>query len=133
MTFSYDGDRITLVSEQLVAMTIQPSDSLSEAETMTPGFSFVVRDAKRNLIYRRIMENPIQHDVEVFGPESNQSVGRRAVAHTKGTFVILVPDAPEANSLEFYGHAPLPEGSAAASDVLASFILAPLKRRRGSQ
>src|ERR1700736_6491916 len=95
MTFSYDGDRITLVSEQLVAMTTQPSDPLSEAETMTPGFSFVVRDAKRNLIYRRIMENPIQHDVEVFGPESNQSVGRRSVARTKGTFVILVPDAPE--------------------------------------
>jgi hypothetical protein len=130
MTFSYVGDQITLVSEQLVAMVVQPSRFLSEAEIMTQGFSFVVRDANGNPIYSRIMEDPIQHDVEVFGTESNQSVGRVAATRPKGTFVILAPDAPEARTLEFYGHAPLPERSAMSSGLLASFTLAPLKRKR---
>jgi len=101
LTFSYEGDKITLVSQQRVEMMLPPSHPLEVAEGQT-GFWYTVEDAQQRAIYRRVMQNPIRHDVEVFSEDPATSVSRLAVSQPKGTFVILVPEVEGPQSVTFF-------------------------------
>jgi hypothetical protein len=122
LTFAYEGDKITLLSEQEVTMLAPPSHPLEHVET-TPGFSIILRDGRGNPIYRRVMENPVQFDVEVFSPDPKQSIRRVAVQHPKGTFVILIPEIQGARTVEFFGTPLRPQAHQEPPQMLARFTL----------
>lgn len=104
MTFSYNGDKIELVSEQHVQMILPPSQPVEQLDSLA-GFHVVLRNQQDQAVYRATRTNPIRHDAEVFNePGTERSVHRVPVERPKGTFVVLVPDVPGATALEFLGH-----------------------------
>jgi len=103
LTFSYEGDKVTLVSQQRVEMLLPPSHQLDVAEGQT-GFWYTVEDAQKRPIYRRVMQNPIRHDMEVFSEDPATSVNRLAVSQPRGTFVILAPEVEGPQSVTFFSH-----------------------------
>ena len=101
LTFSYEGDQVELVSEQSVDMTTPPHDEIEGPEERT-GFLLELRDARDNVVYRKVMHNPIQPDVEAFSPDPAEPIHRRQVDTPQGTFVVLVPDLPEAEHVSLH-------------------------------
>ena len=96
LIFEYEGDAIRLVSTQQVEMTVPPSDPLEVAEN-TAGFWIEVRDANDQPLYRRVMHNPVRHDVEVFSDDPQQSITRVPAQDPRGSFAVLVPAVPGAD------------------------------------
>lgn len=102
LTFDYEGDRISLVSDQIVNMIGPPGQPLEEAETTT-GFSVIVRDAADRALYRRTGSSPIRSDAEVFSDDPSTPLHRVPVQEPRGTFVMLVPHVEGAVSVELVG------------------------------
>jgi hypothetical protein len=102
LTFDYEGDRISLVSDQVVKMIGPPGQPLDEAET-SAGFSVIVRDAADRALYRRTGSSPIRSDAEVFSDDPSTPLHRVPVQEPRGTFVMLVPHVEGAVSVELVG------------------------------
>ncbi|MFE6049258.1 hypothetical protein ACFQ6N_00705 [Kitasatospora sp. NPDC056446] len=108
----YEGTSLRLVSRQRVEMTSPPGDRLAgpgEAQ----GFWVEVRDRESNVLYRRVLNDPVQHDAEVFSADPGQSVARVPVATPKGAFAVLVPDIEAADYVALVS-SPLGAGTSAA-------------------
>ncbi len=118
MTFRYDGDKLELVSSQRVEMILPQSHPLDAPESPAT-FSFAVRDAAGRRLYRRLINPPIQTDAEVFHPDG--SIRRVPIDRPSGTFVLLVPDVPEGDSLVLVG--PRPGADTPVPTELATFSL----------
>jgi len=112
LTFAYEGSTVHLVSSQSVEMILPPSHPLNAHENET-GFWVTLADTAGKPVYRRIMQNPVRLDQEVFSPDAKQSVHRVNVAKQKGSFVVLVPDVAQARTLILFSH-PLDLKSVAA-------------------
>jgi hypothetical protein len=92
MVMAFDGDQVTLVSQQAVEMVLPPSDPL-EGTAGQKGFWYELRDAQDRPLYRKVMHHPMREDVEVFSNDPQQhSVARHTVPNRKGVFVVLIPD-----------------------------------------
>jgi hypothetical protein len=109
LTFSYEGSAVKLVSSQKVEMTLPPSHALAPAERES-GFWFTLADKTGNPVYRRVVQNPIRFDKEVFSPGREGSLHREAVAKPRGSFVVLVPDQEDARTLMLFSHPLEPHG-----------------------
>jgi hypothetical protein len=79
--------------------TLAPPSHPLEVPRATSGFWVELRDAKNNVVYRRVMPNPVQTDVEVFDPEFGPH--RQPTDAKSGSFTVLIPDLPEAEQLAF--------------------------------
>jgi hypothetical protein len=123
LTFSYEGDRVELVSRQRVQMTLPPSHLLDEGEDQS-GFWFTVRAEDGRPLYRRVIQSPIRVDAEVFSPQPSQNIHRVAIAHPRGTFVLLVPDIAAARTLTLHMHPVQPDAQARPAREIARFPLA---------
>ena len=109
VTFSYEGDKVTLVSQQRVEVILHPPHPVEGNEGQA-GFWFTVHDAKNQPVYRRLMQSPIRHDVEVFSAEGDKSIHRQPFERPKGAFTILVPEIEGAQSVSISSH-PLKPGA----------------------
>jgi hypothetical protein len=98
MVFSFDGDQVTLVSQESVEMVLPPSDSMPAAEGQR-GFWYELRDAQDHPLYRRVMHQPMREDVESFSDDPKQTVARHPAPNRKGVFVVLVPDVEEGSTV----------------------------------
>jgi hypothetical protein len=101
LTFSYEGDKVSLVSAQSVAMITPPPSPVRLGEQHA-GFWYELRDRQGEVLYQQAMHNPIRTDVEVFSDDPQQSLSRQPVAHPRGTFVLLVPDTPAAHQVALF-------------------------------
>ena len=110
LTFEYDGDSVQLVSEQHVRMIVPPSQPVEHAPSPN-ALAVVMRDAKEQPVYQFAHTSPLRHDAEVFGDDPYGKPQRVAVERPKGTFVLLVPDVPGAQTLELVAP-PRPAGPA---------------------
>ncbi len=99
LTFEYEGDHISLASDQVVTMIAPESHPLDEIGTR-PGFSTVLRDAGDRALYQFTRSSPIRRDAEVFDGPANTL--RRAPVEPPhlGTFVTLVPKVDDEASVE---------------------------------
>jgi hypothetical protein len=122
LTFSYEGDRVRLVSEQRVTMILPPSHPPDLLEQQS-GFSVVLRDERGAAVYGRMMSNPFQFDREVFDRDPRRSLRREANPDPHGSFVVLVPALADARRLEFFGHPLKPRAHLESPRRLASFML----------
>jgi hypothetical protein len=99
LVFSFDGDHVTLDSQQSVEMVLPPSDPIEGTEKQN-GFWFELRDAQNRPLYRKVMHHPAREDVEVFSNDPAQhSVVRQTVPDRKGVFVVLVPDLENGHTI----------------------------------
>ncbi len=65
MIVAFEGEQVHLVSQQSVEMVLPASDQVEDFKGQK-GFWYELRDARDRPLYRRVMHNPMQQDVEVF-------------------------------------------------------------------
>jgi hypothetical protein len=103
LTFSYEGDKIKLIEQQNIQKIVPPSVTV-DTKNNRSGFWFEITGDKQDVLYRRIIDNPIKTDIEVFSDEKvTESVSRHKVSDIKGAFSIVIPDIPEAEGLDLFG------------------------------
>lgn len=105
LTIAYSGDQMELVSQQSVAMKVPPSDPVEEVAARA-GFMVDLKDAQDHTLYRRVMHDPIQRDVEVFSPDPRQTVQRAPVAEPRGVFSVVLPEIEAAQAVSLIGPPP---------------------------
>jgi hypothetical protein len=105
-TFSYSEGDVRLDSLERVAMRPLPSHDLDSFEGRS-GFWVELRDAQDRVVHRRVLHDPLRHEVEVFPEGGVGEFTRVPVARPAGTFDVVVPDLPGARELTL--HASLPD------------------------
>jgi hypothetical protein len=108
--------------------TLAPASHALEVPRATSGFWVELRDAKKNVLYRRVMQHPVPTDVEVFDPEVG--VHRQAVEDPSGVFSVLVPDIPEAEEIAFVSS---PMDPAKRQNAARQVAALPLRGGRGKR
>ena len=104
LTFEYDGDEVRVVGRQRVAMLAPPDDS----ELLEPGqagYWVEVRDKRNQVLYRHVLHDPLQTDMEVFPVDPSQPIERVPVQQPKGVFQVVVPDLPGGKQAILHGRA----------------------------
>jgi hypothetical protein len=98
LTFSYQGAKVKLVSQQPVQMTLPPSDSLEGYEEQK-GFWAELKNDKKKTLYRRVLHNPTRNDAEVFSDDPAEGISRRMVPERTGVFTVVVPDTAQGHEV----------------------------------
>jgi hypothetical protein len=123
MVFSFDGEHVTLVSQQSVEMVLPPSDPLTGTEGRK-GFWYELRDAQDQPLYRKVIHHPMREDVEVFSDDPQQhSVTRQVVPNRKGVFVVLVPNTEKGRTVALWSSPRRLEMAHQPAAVIARFAL----------
>jgi hypothetical protein len=94
LIFSYDGDEVTLVSQQVVDM--KPSAPYF-GDPQTPGHYVEVRSAEGALLAGAPAANAFVRSTEVFPENAGEPIVRVDVEKPRGAFTVLVP-APKASA-----------------------------------
>jgi len=118
--FEYGSGGVRLVSRQPVNLILPPSDNL--AGRAHSGFWFELRDGGDRVLYRKVLNNPIRVDHEVFADPGASPV-RVAANKPAGEFWVLAPDRPDARSLVLHSSPLDPGRSHEPASVLARFDL----------
>jgi hypothetical protein len=122
LTIAYSGDQMEMVSQQSVAMKVPPSDPVESAAAGAAGagvaaeqtgFWVDLKDEQDQTLYRRVLHDPIQREVEVFSPDPRQTVQRVSVAEPRGVFSVVLPEIEAAQAVSLVGPPPQPTGPAA--------------------
>ncbi len=127
LTFAYDQDQIRLIRSQRVEMIAPPSVT-PPPQANQAGYWFEVRDSNGNLIYHRVIHDPIRTDLEVFSDDPTQSITRIPNPNPRGEFTLLVPDLPAANSFTFHGVPPQAKTPFAPSQELLRYSFDELRK-----
>jgi hypothetical protein len=98
LTFSYEGDKVKLISQQSVQMTLPPSDSLEGYEEHK-GFWAELKNDKKKTLYRRVLHNPTRNDAEVFSDDPAEGISRKMVPERTGVFSVVVPDTAKGHEV----------------------------------
>ncbi|MEW6742322.1 MAG: hypothetical protein AB1486_06155 [Planctomycetota bacterium] len=107
LTLEADGTSVRLLSKRSIEMIPPPSDPLDGWSGGT-GSWFVLEDERGEPLYRRIIQNPLRNDVEVYGErpgETYRAVPPHALAtrQTSRRFWLLAPDIEGAHAVVLYG------------------------------
>jgi hypothetical protein len=102
LTFSYENNRIKLISEQEIEKIIPPSTTSTELENKSINFLLEINDDHNNTIYRQVIENQIKTDIEIFPIHTKEPIIRKNVSEIKGAFSVVIPDHPQAESLDIF-------------------------------
>jgi hypothetical protein len=99
LIFEYQGDEVQLVNQQKVRM-IRPTTSVQPQNDEQANFWYELKNSQDQSIFRQAVPNPISFDTEVFSnDEGEASVYRQRLEQSKGTFILLIPDLPESDSV----------------------------------
>jgi hypothetical protein len=100
LTFSYDGDKVKLISQQRTDMIVPPSDPVTGFRQQK-GFWAEVKSESDKTLYRQVMHNPTRNDAEVFPDPDTPGAGlsREPAPKRKGVFVVVVPDTEKGNEV----------------------------------
>jgi hypothetical protein len=96
LTFTYEGDEISLISRQPVEMVVMPTDPISGREVEV-GSWVEVRNHQETTLYRRVMPQLFRRDVEVFSPDPQASISRSPQEAATGQFSVIVPELEQAD------------------------------------
>ncbi|XES78099.1 MAG: hypothetical protein ACBZ72_04295 [Candidatus Bathyarchaeia archaeon] len=129
LTFEYDRDKIRLVNRHSVNMIVPPPTTTPLTEKHS-GFWIEIKDSEGKVLFSRVEYNPIQYDTEIFLGTANKNIVRRPILHPQGTFVLLVPDLPEAESIDLVSSPLDAKRAHEPAKKLASFALKE-KRQKG--
>jgi hypothetical protein len=124
LIFGYDGEEVTLLSQQRMEMALPPGDL--DMPTDREGFWIELRRADGEVIDRRVVRDPLLREVEVFSPE--RAPRWVPVDRPQGAFTVVVPDRPEADYVALVAtgtRAIEPRSSGPGPHEVARFALEP--------
>ena len=101
VTLSYQGKELRVVSRKVLFIRTPPSAPLEIPEKQA-GFWFHVEDANGHLLYRRVMDNPIQFDTETPSDDPERPLKRVPLSERRGTFFLLIPILREARTVRIF-------------------------------
>jgi hypothetical protein len=122
LTFTYERSTLQLTGVQRLVMTPAPSDPL-QTSGAAAGFWVEVLDAAGQALYRRVTQNPIRFTAEYPTDEPDRPLAWGEVNEPRGTFVLVVPDLPAAQTVVLFSSPPEPEGGGKPASELARFDL----------
>jgi len=98
LVFSYEGQKVKLISKKPVKMTVSPSDQLEDYEEHQ-GFWAELKNDKKKTLYRQVLHNPTRSDAEIFSDDPEQGISRQPVPDRAGVFVVVVPDTAKGHEV----------------------------------
>lgn len=102
LTFSYEGDKINIISKQKINKILPPSDNIAGQE-ISSRFWYELRDSKRNVIYEQNLNDIISDDIEIFSTNPDDpAFVRHKLSDKKGVFSIVIPDMPDSTGFELF-------------------------------
>lgn len=126
LTFSFDGPKIQLTLRETVEMTLPPSVALTDDPPGGP-FWYELQDGERTPLYRRTQRHPLDSTVEIRTGDPERPLAHLDSGRAAGTFTLLVPELPDAQSVVLYGWSRPPGDDERGSDPvpaeLARFAL----------
>ena len=122
LTFAYEGDDLRLVKRQRLEMIAPPPDPTTGYEGQS-GFWFELQDVAGRVLYRRVLHQPIQYDVEIYPADPALPLTRRRLDEPRGIFVLLAPDLEQARTLVICGSPRDPEMAHLPAAEIARFDL----------
>ena len=108
LTFSFDGPQIQLTLRETVEMTLPPSMALT-GEPPRAAFWYELQDGERRPLYRRAQRHPLDSRVEVPTGNPERPLAYVDSGRAAGTFTLLIPQLPEAQSVVLYGWSAPPD------------------------
>lgn len=128
----YDGDRLSLVSQQRVDVAVT-APGVSTRAALSPGTYAEVRGAAGEALADVSIPEALGTSVEVFPEDPDAPITRTDVEHPSGAFTVVVPAGPAARQVAIVRVPPaVPDqaargGAAEAppSEDLATFTLDP--------
>jgi hypothetical protein len=116
LTFSFDGPKIQLTLRETVEMTLPPSLALVDKP---PGaaFWYELQDGERTPLYRRTRRHPLDPKVEVRTGDPERPLAHLDSGRVAGTFTLLVPRLPAAQSVVLYGWSASPDDDERDDDL----------------
>ena len=122
VTFAYDGDRVRVIGKQRVDTVPPPDDSDAIADAAA-GYWVEVRDARGQSLYRQVLANPLNDQLEVFSADPSQPLHRIGAPQPSAVFQVLVPDDQEGHDIVLHGRAVSVEVNERASRQLVRSLL----------
>jgi hypothetical protein len=128
----YDGDRLSLVSQQRVDMQVTAL-SVGPRAGLTPGTYAQVRGAAGEALADVAIPEALSTSLEVFPEDPDAPITRTDVEHPSGAFTVVVPAARAAREVAIIRvpppvqdrAAPGAAAQAGPNEDLATFILDP--------
>ena len=117
LTFSYDGNKVKLLSQQRIDMVVPSSDRLKGYGEK--GFWAELKSASDKTLYRTVMHNPTKDDAEVFPESPAEGISREPAPKRKGVFVVVVPDTDKGEEVILCRSAPETKGPTRGIRALA--------------
>jgi len=93
LIFEYEGDQVTLVSQQPVDVAVTGADL---AQPPHPGHYVEVRAADDAALSRVPIREAFSTSMEVFPEEPGEPITRTEAEVTRGAFTVVVPAGPDA-------------------------------------
>lgn len=90
LTFSYTGSEIHLTDIERLEMVIPPSE-VNYVQEGQVGFWVELRDNDENVLYQRVMHNPLRNEMEVYDENNTELPRWVRVNRSEVIFEILVP------------------------------------------
>jgi hypothetical protein len=101
LTFLYKGDSLDLIKQQSLEMIAPPSDALEDQKEAS-GFWVEITDREKNVLYRRVTQNPIRHYAEIRSDDPDRPLTMQEVRDPSGTFTILIPEIAQAAEIALF-------------------------------
>lgn len=120
LTFSYDGNKVKLLSQQRTEMRVPASDELKGYGKNYKGFWAELRSGSDKTLYSTVMHNPTRNDAEVFPGAPDEGISRVPAPKRKGVFVVVVPDTDEGQDVILCRSAPETKGPTKGIRALAT-------------
>jgi hypothetical protein len=124
LTFAYEGADIRLIDRQIVDKPTQPSAPLLERgkdQQAQSGFWVELQGRRDKPLYRLVMSNPIRFHAEV--PDDEGGFTNVPRPKPSGTFFVVVPRLPEAQSIVLFSSTLGPEAKPDPAEPIARFRL----------
>lgn len=125
----YDGDRLSLISQQRVDMEVT-APRVSPRAALSPGTYAEVRGATGEALADVSIPEALSTSVEVFPEDPDAPITRTDVEHPSGAFTVVVPAGPAAREVAILRVPPaVPDraapgaAEASPSEDLATFTL----------
>jgi hypothetical protein len=96
LIFTYEGDEVTLVSQERVDVAVTGFDAAPEQRS---GHFAEVRGAAGQSLTRVPLHAAFPDSVEVFGEAEGEAITRVPNLNRSGAFTVIVPARPEARSV----------------------------------